>query len=857
MKNSNIIFPPVLRLLDSLPDFIMIGDTRLNKIIYVNEKMERSLGKKREDIIGKNLYELFPKKIAEFRENKSLYVQKTKKPFSFEDERAGKYFLNYYFPIISEKGTVDYVGTITKDITKQRVSEIKYQELIDNMSEGMATLDSQGKFIFINKVIEIRSGISKEEFSKFTIYDIILPEYKEMSKKLFSKILKGEKVKPFEIAYQNKDGMKLYVEINARAIYKDKEIIGIQALTIDITEKKEAEVGYQTIVDNSIQGLGIVQNGEFVFANKSLTDIFGYTQHEFQNFTMDDFMKMVHPDDIDKTLSNYMYRMNGKSNTNRYEIRIKRKDGDYRWIETIASVINYKGKKAIQLATIDNTERIIAQKKLAESEERFRDIITHSDDIFYIHDNKQNLQYVSPQSKKILGYNPSELKIKWTKLSTDNPINKKGFEITKKAIKTGEKQDPYQLEIRRKDGNHIIVQINESPMMDEEGNVTGITGMLSDVTDKVKAEQQILQSRLELQKQRNYLQNVIDSATEIIFTINHDGKIRTWNESAVDATGYSKKEIIGKNIKNIGITNHPEIILNYILDITSGKSNQLNEILLRTKYNMDKYFRVSTSFIRDKKDYVSEILFICKDISGEKKLHEKLIDGSSYLFSDPSSSDMNTLFKHLLSSDYYGLYISRTIDDKFLQHLKEKHTQIISLSDQKEKGLNNTTNIDDIFSHIKNFLDTKDIDKKVILFDRIDYLLMFNSFDTIIKFLYNINDIVRKTKAIFLLYFNQDIADKSQWKLLKMEFSQIPSEQIQDIILSKIEYKILQYIFDMQKQNTRVNYKNIGTRFHLSKVTVKKYIDSLHQRELIYNEKHGRTKYLYMTLKGKNLIDQG
>jgi DNA-binding MarR family transcriptional regulator len=216
---------------------------------------------------------------------------------------------------------------------------------------------------------------------------------------------------------------------------------------------------------------------------------------------------------------------------------------------------------------------------------------------------------------------------------------------------------------------------------------------------------------------------------------------------------------------------------------------------------------------------------------------------------------MITLFKHLISINYHGLYISRTFDEKFLNTMQSKNTSIISLSDQDQEGLTTTSNIKDLFSFIKEFLTTKKQEQKVLLFDRIDYLMMFYSFDTIIRFLYNINDLVRKNNAIFLLYFNIDIANESHWKLLEMEFSQIPSEQIQDIFLSKIEYDILQYLFDMQKQNTRVNYKNIGSRFHLSKVTVKKYIDSLLDRELIYNEKHGRTKFLYLTLKGKTLID--
>ena len=71
--------------------------------------------------------------------------------------------------------------------------------------------------------------------------------------------------------------------------------------------------------------------------------------------------------------------------------------------------------------------------------------------MYYIHDAKHILKYVSPQCYEMLGYTKEELMINWTKLATDNPINLNGFEVTERALKTGERQEEYLLELKKKD----------------------------------------------------------------------------------------------------------------------------------------------------------------------------------------------------------------------------------------------------------------------------------------------------------------------------------------------------------------------------------------------------------------------
>jgi len=79
---------------------------------------------------------------------------------------------------------------------------------------------------------------------------------------------------------------------------------------------------------------------------------------------------------------------------------------------------------AVYLEDITKRKQIV--EALRESEEKLRNIIEHSNEIFYIHDTEHILTFVSSTSKDILGYTPEEMMRNWTELITDNPINQKG-----------------------------------------------------------------------------------------------------------------------------------------------------------------------------------------------------------------------------------------------------------------------------------------------------------------------------------------------------------------------------------------------------------------------------------------------
>ncbi|MCG2722141.1 MAG: PAS domain S-box protein, partial [Thermodesulfovibrionales bacterium] len=184
------------------------------------------------------------------------------------------------------------------------------------------------------------------------------------------------------------------------------------------------------------------------------------------------------------------------------EYRIVKPSGRTYWQRLIIrGIFDKDGKhKENQAIGYDITEQKQTEALLRENEQKLRQIIDHSIEIFYIHDTHNRLTYISPQCKEILGYSPDEMMIEWTQLITDNPINQTGMQITNEALRTGERQKPYLLELLRKDKTRVLLEIQESPLKDETGNIRGIVGAARDVTENIRAEEEVNKRVKELEE---------------------------------------------------------------------------------------------------------------------------------------------------------------------------------------------------------------------------------------------------------------------------------------------------------------------------------------------------------------------
>jgi len=855
MDNKNRIFESFIQLLDSSLDLVMIvditnikNDMKEYKIVYANEQMGKSFKTEAKKLIGKNLWTLLPRDVANARKKQALQIIKSKKSYIFEDERNGRYFKSHYIPIFDENHEVRYIGTINREITSIKLVEKKYQQLLNNMNEGFFTLDETGRFTFVNKIMEIRSGFSKDEFYKNTFSNIVLPEYKEILKKQFNFLLNGKQVKPIEIGYYNSKEEKIYLEINAHPIYKKDRIIGIQGTTRDITEiernlKKLHESKERwcslvknipkedriTIIDKDYKILYVNR----VTAGRTKHDVIGrnaidFTAPESRSIVKKKLQKVFNSGEPVKYESK---TITPKGNINTYDITvapIKEKDFVSAAIIFARNITNLK-KAELDRILIDGKYRLLLENSGCP--------------ITYI-DTDGVVQMINYLGAKNLHGTPDDLigKSIYEIIPDIAEKNKRRF---LKIIESG-KGNIFEDEIKLSTGNRWFLSYLQ-PVKEYDNIIVGIQIVSIDITKQKQIENKIKETK-------EYLNKVIENSNEIIFTINKDRKISLWNHSAEKISGIKFHNLEKKSFSEIDFIENHKDIADYIEHTFSNKKIKLDQIIIRNHSGSTRILKPSVSVMYDDDDNISDIIFICNDVTYNIELHEQVLPGSSY-FIDASN---NTALKQLLSGFIYesknGLFITREPIEIASQYIDSPylHIQIFStLQDTKYQSLDSP---DEMKKSILNFIKNKK--NPVVFIDRIDYLMNIYDFHDIYPVLCEINDAIRKHNAMIFIRINRDLLSEKEYFLIKEECDTLPSKHLEHIYLDGSLFEILEFIFQEDNWNRVVNQDKILKRFTISKVTAQKRITALLDDALIISKHEGRSKHLYITKKGKELVEK-
>jgi len=121
-----------------------------------------------------------------------------------------------------------------------------------------------------------------------------------------------------------------------------------------ITKEKEEAFGlYQTVVENSVMGLVILQDEKFVFANQWAARIFGYSREEFLSFKLQDIVGLLHPEDRERVIEISKKRLNGEDQPDGTRFRVIQKNGSIIEVLTFVKAITYRNRPALHQSFIN------------------------------------------------------------------------------------------------------------------------------------------------------------------------------------------------------------------------------------------------------------------------------------------------------------------------------------------------------------------------------------------------------------------------------------------------------------------------------------------------------------------------
>ncbi len=509
---------------ESAKDCILIWDKDYN-YLYANRAAIDHVGTTPDKVIGKNIRDGLGH-IPDFMHlwmGRIDQVFETAKVLEFQDKTTMQESLLYsesiLTPIFKSDGSVSAVCVVYRDITERKQDEdiLKRQrdfsESIINTSNAIIVgLDKNHKIQLFNEGAEKITGYQKTEMIDKDWFHMFFPS--DIADEMIGVWDEawGVNYHTYENPILTKNGDQRIISWQSTGMYEgDEENHLLISIGEDITESKQAEEKlkeseerYRLMATNTLDTIW-TNDLEFnvIFINDAVFNLLGYTSDEFIGlnadvFTTSESMKVVR-NEAEKICVEFKEGNNIRS---RFEIQQIRKDGAIIDVEIrVNPYIDEEGKfVGYQGSSVDITDRKRAEEKLRESDAQLRNIFENSTSLYYAHTPDHKLRYLSPQVKEMLGYTVAEAKVKWTELATENPMNASGFQHTVRAIETCRRQPPYELELVRKDGRKINVEVREFPLV-ENGKTTAIVGSLMDITARKAAEAEILKLKDGLEKE--------------------------------------------------------------------------------------------------------------------------------------------------------------------------------------------------------------------------------------------------------------------------------------------------------------------------------------------------------------------
>ncbi len=426
-------------------------------------------------------------------------------------------------------------------------SEEGFRKIFHASSNMMAIHTIEGRrFVDINEAAVSLGGFKREELIGQSMEERGLYEDPESVEIVNKKLREEGRAHNVEMKLRTKMGDFRTVLASVDPITVGNQPC-ILAVSVDITEREEkvdalrrSEEKYRILVENSLQGLAIIQDSRIVFCNNALATMFGYSTNEILLLSPDEIDSTTHPDDRSAVWERYRDQLAGLPIPPRFYYRGIKSDGTTIWVEADTSVIEYSGKPAIQIVVMDITERKKAENALRESEERFRLIAENIDEIFYIFEQGQaTLAYLSPAYERIWGY-PRECVMGSQDAFREHvyPEDSERVLTNSKLLHSGKPVD-YEYRIIRSDGSIRTLWERGFPIAGKNGEVKRYVGVGQDVTDMRQAEDAIKESK-------EYLNQIINCIRDPIFVKDRQHRYVLVNDAFCVFSGFSREVLMGR-----------------------------------------------------------------------------------------------------------------------------------------------------------------------------------------------------------------------------------------------------------------------------------------------------------------------
>ena len=342
--------------------------------------------------------------------------------------------------------------------------------------------------------------------------------------------------------------------------------------------------------------------GSDVQISASWADILGYDVREIphgQAF-LSWWGQQLHPHDHQRVLASFNRLYSSAKDRLRCQFQIQHAKGHWLDVEVLACAIKRNAEH--------RAERIFSvMRELQADENPYRSMLENLHEGIWVLDKYHNIQYVNQYMADLLGYRVTDMLGK----AYYSFINERLVESSRSILhllKDGEEQS-FLFELRHKDGSLVFVNMSATPMLDEEGQYNGV---IAGVIDVGYMREQELRVKM--------LSSAVEQSSAMVVITDAQSRIEYVNHRFTEVTGYSKDNVLDKNIQAFFIDDESDDLQQAILH----KNDWHGEVQIKTRQNQPVWVLASISSVKADNSDEMHYIAVLEDMTQLKEDQRKI-----------------------------------------------------------------------------------------------------------------------------------------------------------------------------------------------------------------------------------------
>jgi PAS domain S-box-containing protein len=271
-----------------------------------------------------------------------------------------------------------------------------------------------------------------------------------------------------------------------------------------------AESKFRTLVEQSLVGIYVIQDGQYAYVNPRMEELFGYTAAEFMARPVPEYIVEA---DRALVLENIRRRLSGEVPSIRYQLAMLRKDGSVVQVEVHGARSEFNGRAAILGTLLDITERKLTEQRLVAERQLLRTLIDNLPSHIFVKDTEGRYLISNESHTRLLGAATEGDLLGKTVFDFFPPEVARAFAVTDEELLLGgqpviEREERY---VAR--GGHGWHSATKVPLRDAQGRTIGLVGIRHDITERKQAEEALKFYTASLERSNRELQDFASVAS--------------------------------------------------------------------------------------------------------------------------------------------------------------------------------------------------------------------------------------------------------------------------------------------------------------------------------------------------------